>query len=143
MYIDSAIYFKLLVREPDSFFYARLVEGEKALWSSQILVTEVYSALLRKEREGMVLANHRVKALKQLHQDVEKGALKLVPVDLALLYKANHILNFCYPEIPLRSLDAIHLASFDLIQKEPLVTSDQRMRQAAKKLKLPLHDLPK
>jgi len=50
VYLDTAILVKLLVREPDSRLYAELVEGE-VVWSSQIVVTECFSALLRKERE--------------------------------------------------------------------------------------------
>ena len=41
---------KLLVPEGDSAFYAE-VEGE-IVWSSQIVVTECFSALLRKRTTG-------------------------------------------------------------------------------------------
>lgn len=50
MYLDTAGLGKLLVREPDSDFYAQVVEGQ-IVWSSQVVLTECFSALLRKERE--------------------------------------------------------------------------------------------
>jgi predicted nucleic acid-binding protein len=53
VYLDTAVLVKLLVREPDSDFYARTVEGQ-IVWSSQIVLTECFSALLRKERERQI-----------------------------------------------------------------------------------------
>ena len=53
MYLDSAILVKLLVREPDSMFYADMVDGQIA-WSAELALSECFSALLRKEREGAV-----------------------------------------------------------------------------------------
>jgi len=44
--------------------------------------------------------------------------------------------------VPLRSLDALHLATADQLQDWPLVTSDQRLREAALHLGYPLNDLP-
>ena len=58
LYLDTAILLKLLVREPDSTFYVRLVDAQ-IVWSSQVIFTETYSALLRKERERVITAAHR------------------------------------------------------------------------------------
>jgi hypothetical protein len=52
MCLDSAILIKLVVLEPDSFYYADCVDGQADLCSRQVALTEVWSALLRKEREG-------------------------------------------------------------------------------------------
>jgi hypothetical protein len=72
VYLDTAILVKLLVREPDSAFYADLVEGE-IVWSSQIIVTEAFSALLRKEREGGITRAHRRRAWRQIETDLAAG----------------------------------------------------------------------
>jgi predicted nucleic acid-binding protein len=55
-----------------------------------------------------------------------------------VLKKANHIIELCHPEVPLRTLDAIHAATCDLAQDFPLCTTDRRMRDAAKKLGIPV-----
>jgi predicted nucleic acid-binding protein len=47
------------------------------------------------------------------------------------LSKARQLLERCHPQVPLRTLDAIHLATADLAQDFPLVTTDARMREAA------------
>ena len=54
MYLDSAILVKLVVREPDSIFYAEQVHGQTGVWSSLLALTECWSALFRKQREGAI-----------------------------------------------------------------------------------------
>jgi len=48
MYLDTAVLVKLLVREPDSSFYANQAQGQ-LVWTADLALTECYSALLRKE----------------------------------------------------------------------------------------------
>jgi hypothetical protein len=50
----------------------------------------------------------------------------------------NHILESCRPQVPLRTLDAIHAAACDLSQDFPLCSTDPRMREAARLLKIPV-----
>jgi predicted nucleic acid-binding protein len=65
VYLDTAILVKLLVRESDSDFYVTLADGETA-WSSQLVVVECFSALLRKERERAISRAHRRRAARQV-----------------------------------------------------------------------------
>ncbi len=142
MYLDSAILVKLVARESDSLFYADMVEGQIA-WSAELALSECFSALLRKEREGAITARHRNAAWKQLEDDVNHHRLNLVGVTRALLEQANAIMATCHPAVPLRSLDAIHLAAAAQCTSWPLCTSDARMRTAAAILGFPLSPLPR
>jgi hypothetical protein len=141
MYLDTAVLMKLLVREPDSAHYVRLVDGQIA-WSSQIVLTECFSALLRKEREGAISTAHRRRVWTQVERDVAGGRLGLVPISGDLLVSANAILASCHPAVALRSLDAIHLASARECRSWPLCTNDARLRRAAARLAIPLCPLP-
>jgi predicted nucleic acid-binding protein len=141
VYLDTAVLVKLLVREPDSEFYARLVDGQVA-WSSQVVVTECFSALLRKERERAVSATHRRRVWAKVESDIATHRLNLVTLTADVLVRANGILAACHPEISLRSLDAIHLASAERCQSWPICSNDTRVRQAAARLGLPLTSLP-
>lgn len=141
MYLDTAILVKLLVREPDSAFYARLVDGQIA-WSSHLVVTECCSALLRKEREGAITASHRRRAFAQVEADIGVGRLNLVLPGPEVLARANAILEACHPAVALRSLDAIHIASAERCQSWPVCSNDARLRAAAARLGLPLSPLP-
>jgi predicted nucleic acid-binding protein len=141
MYLDSAILVKLLVREADSLFYADLVDGQIA-WSAELAMSECFSALLRKEREGAITARQRKAAWKQLEDDIEHHRLNLVGTSRPVLEQANAIMAACHPDVPLRSFDAIHLAAAAQCVSWPLCTSDIRMRTAAARLGFPLSPLP-
>lgn len=140
MYVDTAVVVKLVVREPDSSHWAALVDGQ-VLWSSEVMLTECFSALLRKQREGAISAAHRTRAWRRIEDDIARARLSLVPLSADLLRAANVVLEKCHPAVPLRSLDAVHLASAQHRQSWPLATSDGRMRQAATLLGLRLSPL--
>jgi len=141
MYLDSAILVKLVVRESDSLFYANMVDGEIA-WSAELALSECFSALLRKEREGAITVRQRKAAWKQLEDDVSHHRLNLVGITRPVLEQANAIMAACHPDVALRSLDAIHLAAAAQCVSWPLCTSDVRMREAAVRLGFPLSLLP-
>lgn len=141
MYLDTAILVKLLAREADSRYYAALVDGQ-IVWSSQVIVTECFSALLRKEREGALSARQRRQAWARVEADLTARRINLLTISSDLLVRANGLLEACHPKIALRSLDAIHLASAERCQSWPICSNDSRMRQAATRLGLPLVPLP-
>ncbi|MSU59535.1 MAG: PIN domain-containing protein [Pedosphaera sp.] len=130
MYLDSCIIVKLLVVEPDSEFFISSLEG-KPLVTSELAQTEVFSALLARERAGKISATDRRRAWKELHARIEAGEIKIEPLNSITLRKATHCLDRCHPEVPLRTLDAIHLATADLCHDFPLATTDGRLRDAA------------
>jgi predicted nucleic acid-binding protein len=142
MYLDSAILVKLVVREPDSFFYSEQINGQANVWTSELALTECWSALFRKQREGAIRAGARLSAWQRLERYFTDGTLGMVPVDQSLLRRANRIIASCHPKVALRSLDAIHLASCEAVDCFPLLTNDRQMRIAAEHLRLPLGPLP-
>ncbi len=142
MYLDSAVLVKLVVREPDSLFYADQVHGRSDVWVSEIALTECWSALLRKEREQAVDVPTRENAWRRLETYFSGEVPHMLSVTREILHRANRILDRCHPEVGLRSLDAIHLASCEAADAWPLLTSDLRMRQGAEILRLPLGPLP-
>jgi len=141
MYLDSCILVKLFVREFDSDFFGKLTDGQN-LSTSILAVTEVWAALLAKERSLSITSQDRQLAWKRFQRNVDEELILLVPFSVAILKKANHILESCHPKIPLRSLDALHLASCDHLQDWPLCTTDRRMRDAANLLRFPLTASP-
>ena len=142
MYLDSAILVKLVVRETDSFFYAEQTNGQADVWSSQLALTESWSALIRKQREGAIHARVRRAAWQKLERYFIDGMLGMVPVDESILKRANRIILRCHPKVALRSMDAIHLASCEAADAYPLLTNDRQMRAAATHLRFPLGPLP-
>ncbi|MFO7871168.1 MAG: type II toxin-antitoxin system VapC family toxin [Kiritimatiellia bacterium] len=142
MYLDSAIFVKLFVREPDSMFYAERLDGQAGLWTSALAMCECYSALCRKEREKAIEARTRRAAWRRIEHCLSEGMLRCLPVGESVLKRSQLILERCHPVAGIRSLDAIHLASCEEIDGFPLWTNDSRMREAAELLRFPLGPVP-
>jgi predicted nucleic acid-binding protein len=138
MYLDTAILVKLVIKEPDSLFYADLVDDQTSVWSSQVALTECWSALCRKEQEGEIDSLTRRTAWDMVESHIRDGSLRLQPVIEPILRRANAIIEQCLPRVPVRTLDAIHLASCELSGAYPLMTNDRVMRKAAECLNIPL-----
>jgi predicted nucleic acid-binding protein len=137
MYLDSAIIVKLLVREADSDWFDRNLAGH-SFESSELALAEVRSALLAKERSGHITARERVTATEKLLSMVEDDLIRLFAVNRAVIERASAMQLACHPRIPLRTLDAVHLASCDLHRSGTLSTTDGRMRSACEQFAIAL-----
>lgn len=137
MYLDSCVLIKLLVPEPDSPVFQDAVTGRQ-ISSSELAFSEVAAALLSKERSGKISSGQRLQAWQLFQNWTEEEVVELELLESRTLRNANRILSATHPDIPLRTLDAIHLAACDLSQDFPLCTTDRRMREAASLLKIPL-----
>lgn len=115
-YLDSSAIVKLAVQEPESLALRRYLRRRRPLVSSALARTEVLRALL--PSGDRAIAKGRV-ALSRLN----------------LIRVTNDILDAAALVEPLevRSLDAIHLATADLLGRDvgTLVTYDERMAAAA------------
>lgn len=139
MYLDSAILVKLVVREPDSDFYANLLNGQPSVQTSELAVAECRSALLRKRVCGEISSRTCDASWRRLEAMWSaEGGLRLLPVLMSTLMEAGDIMARCADAAPLRTLDAIHLATCMLARAHPLHTNDRTMRQAATHLAIPL-----
>ena len=130
MYLDSSIFVKLLTPEPDSVMFSQYCSGQ-VLRTSELALAEVFAALLAKERADKIPKQLRERAWERFQSWVARGTISLVPLNRTALSKASSVLDQCHPLMGLRTLDAIHVGSVDLCQRFPLVTTDDRMRQAA------------
>ncbi len=137
MYLDSAIIVKLLVREADSEWFARNLSGH-SFDTSELALTEVCAALLFKERDNHITAEERMKATEKFFSMVEEELIVLHPLNRKVLERARAIQLACHPRVPLRTLDALHVATCDLHQGGTLATTDKRMRAACAQLGLAL-----
>lgn len=137
MYLDSAIIVKLLVLEPDSEWFAYNLSGH-SFDTSELALTEVCAALLSKERADDITAEERVKATEKFYSMVENELIVLQPLNRKVLERARAIQLACHPRVPLRTLDALHVATCDLHHGKTLATTDRRMRAAGTQLGIAL-----
>ena len=78
----------------------------------------------------------------RFERQADDRLIDLVAVSETVVRRAHWILGRVHPKVPLRPLDALHLATADPLQDWPLVTGDQRLREAALHLGFPISDLP-
>jgi len=137
MYLDTSVLLKLYVNEPDSFECDSVAQGE-TLVSSELAYGEVLSALLAKERAKQLKPAERTAVWERFLDDNAEGKIYFVPLNGIVVREAAELMEEVHPDVPLRTLDAIHLATFLSVDAGPLFTKDKRMLDAAKRLNVPL-----
>ncbi len=135
MYVDTSVAVKLYTREADSAACEKIVEGHK-LVSSELLYAELWSALLAKERSGALTPEQRLRVWELFELHLIDDTVELMRLDAVVVRDAAEIMAMVHLAVPLRTLDAIHLATFAGIEGGPLFSRDKRMVAAAKRLGL-------
>ena len=128
VYLDTSAFVKLFVDEPESdALNAELsVVGEVVL--SDLAMTELASALARRSRETLLTSAEA----KRLYGHAERvvSSCRLVESTPPVQRRAARLL-LTSRQVPLRTLDAIHLALAIEADVATLVTFDPRLREAA------------
>jgi predicted nucleic acid-binding protein len=137
MYLDSAIIVKLIVREADSEWFGANLIGHKFV-TSELALTEVRAALLSKERGRHIALHERVTATEKFLSMVKDEFIRLFPLNRAVLERASAIQQACHSRIPLRTLDALHVATCDLHHCSKMSVTDMRMRAACEQFAIAL-----
>ena len=91
----------------------------------------------RKESDGVIPPNTAEAVLNQVDRDIAAGQIRVVEMDAPAEAEFNAIMARCYrhvPPIPVRTFDAIHLATARVAGETELVATDKRVRDAAKLL---------
>lgn len=129
-YFDTSALIKRYVREKGSARVVSLLSRHDLL-SSAITPVEVMSALCRRKRNGELSDKDFAATLGRVQDD--RTQWELVEVGSAVLSGAEAVIQ---GRVPMRALDAIHVASLVTFQAAsgltiPFVTGDDRQRVAA------------
>lgn len=134
-YLDTSALLKRYVPETHSeTFEAYLAERTPAAISRLTLV-ELRSGLARKRREKAISADREQAAAAEIRQDIQDGLLRILPGGDQHFVAAQHLIEKL-PDIPLRTLDALHLAIAQDMNAAELATADDTMALAARALEL-------
>ena len=137
VYADTSALVKRYLEEPFSAeFDALLQQGAMAI--SRLTVVELRCALARRRRNREIdaLRENRINA--ELAADIQDGALHLGSVGDADFNTAYHLIDRL-ADIPLRSLNALHLAAAEQIGASAFATADKIQAEAATALGLTVH----
>jgi predicted nucleic acid-binding protein len=130
-YFDSAYVAKCYLSEPDSAHVRELARSCERVTSSALCIAEVSCAVHRKVREGG-LSHTNAMALRRYFLDhVEAAVWLLIPISDRVLRQVETLTRTLPKTLPLRALDAIHIASAMEEGFHEIWTNDRRLVAAA------------
>jgi predicted nucleic acid-binding protein len=138
MYVDTGVMVKLYLPEPDSEAVQQAMTDVADVTCSELLLAEFQSAVSRKRRERQIDAYAAGEVVDALRRTIAAGEIGIVKLDSAAIEAAARLLARMPDEIPLRTLDAVHLAVCREHHLFPLFTTDGVMQRAAIHLRIPL-----
>jgi uncharacterized protein len=136
-YWDTSALSKLYLPEADSAGFVQKAANNPVIVTTRLALYEMRRVAFRKEISGFIQAGTAESVLTQLNQDIAAGLIRVVEMDARGEADFNVIMATCYrhaPPMPIRTLDALHLASSRADGQTELVATDKRLRDAAKLL---------
>jgi hypothetical protein len=137
VYSDTSALVKRYLAEPYSADVEALF-AQGALAISRLTVVELRCALARRRRNREIdaLLENRVNA--ELAADIQDGALRVGSIDDAHFATAYHLIGRL-AHLPLRTLDALHLAAAEQASATAFATADRIQAEAAEALGFTVH----
>lgn len=130
-YFDTSALIKFYIDEKDSDLVKKTLKDSEVIFTSKIAYVEMFSVFSRIKKDQAITENDYRKMLKSFIIDWESYAV------IDITDRTLNITSQLFEFYPLRSLDALHLGSALLIQKEidddiTFVCFDNRLWKAAK-----------
>ena len=138
LYVDTSALAKWYVSESDSDAFDDFIRDYPGAHISRLTVVELRCMLARRRRNRDI--SHKVEraALTEFESHVRDGLLNVLAMTDAHFIAASEILHKL-PRLPLRSLDALHLAVAQSSRAGVIATADRVMADAARALKFDIH----
>ena len=102
--------------------------------TAEITVLEMRRVAFRKEVAGVLQPGTAEATLADLDADVAVGSIEVVEPSGAVQTEFDQVMATCYqrrPALPVRTLDALHLASARVAGETEIVATDVKLREAA------------
>ena len=133
VYVDTSALAKWYVNEAQSEEVEAYLREACPVSISLLTKVEMRSLMARRRREGQIDAETQAKILATFEGDTASGHLVLVPHTVESFLVAESLLG-AHPEIPLVTLDALHLGVMRAAGLDELATADRVMARAAQGL---------
>jgi predicted nucleic acid-binding protein len=132
LFLDTSALIKLFHREIRTDFVIQLVnDPQNKSWISELTIIEFFSATYRLYRESRINDEELNNAVNGFDKECDR--FNIISLNEAVIREARELLTKLGKSIPLRSLDALQLASYNLVYEEnkdwAFVTSDSRLIQ--------------
>jgi len=133
IYLDTSALAKWYLNEAHSDEVEKYIQEQGPVMISDLTVVEMRSLLARRRREKSIDMNLEMQIFATFQEDIRKNFLLCEPLPGGLALGAANLISVL-PEIPLRTLDALHLAIASELQAEILATADQVMAAGSEAL---------
>jgi len=134
-YWDTSALAKLYTAEVDSpAFEAKAAEPNATLTTARVTVWEFRRVALRKEMAGAIQTNGAETVWQELESDIASGWLGIVEPTGQLAQEFDRVMATCYRHaqpVPVRTMDALHLAAARVAGETEMVATDKKLREAA------------
>lgn len=137
-YIDTSALAKCYVREANSLQVLDWAEHQGKPATAALTLVEFRCLLARRKRTGQIDAALEQHALAEFDGHVRGGAWRIHPLALGDHAAARDLIDII-PEIPLRALDALHLAAARACGATDFATADKIQADAANALGFTVH----
>ncbi len=135
IYFDTSALAKWYLPEEQSNEVERYIQENGPISISDLTVVEMRDLLARHRRVGNIDPNTEIRAFATFEEDIRQKFLICHPFSDGVTRGAVNLLSVLC-DLPLRIVDAIHLAMAKEIQTDVLVTADPVMASAGEKLGL-------
>lgn len=132
-YIDTSALAKCYIREPHSLDVLDWAEQREDATTAALTLVEFRCLLARRRRAGQIDASLERRALAEFDNHVRGGAWHIHQVSFGDYASARDLIDVL-PALPLRTLDALHLAAARAVSAIEFATSDKVQAEAARAL---------
>jgi predicted nucleic acid-binding protein len=126
IYFDTSALAKWYLNEPKSNEVEEYILAHGPVIISDLTVIEMRSLLARRRREKAIDPKLETEIFATFQEDIRKNFLICRPLAEGLAWGTANLISVL-PDIPLRTLDALHLWIAKEIQAEILATADRVM----------------
>jgi len=126
IYFDTSALAKWYLNESRSDEVEEYILAQGPVTISDLTVVEMRSLLARRRREKSIDPKLEAEIFATFQEDIRKNSLICRPLTEGLAWGTANLISVL-PDIPLRTLDALHLWIAKEIQAEILATADRIM----------------
>jgi len=130
-YVDTSALAKYYIAEPGSSAFEAYIRATVSAWITQLTLVEFRCMLARRRRSGSLGSEQETGAMALFVRHLSQGLWEIQRVEDPDYADAARLIDRL-SAIPLRTLDAIHLAAAIKSGSRELATADKTLAAAAK-----------
>ena len=132
-YVDTSALAKWYLNESGSAEFVDFIRRQRLALISRLTVVELRSLLARRRRSREITAEYQRDAVRTFESDIRRGFLHVEPLFDRQAVIAGDFIDRVV-DLPLRTLDALHLAVAHTIGACLVATADRNLARAAEAL---------